>query len=121
MQAMHGDRAKALTAVGAGKGQAKTQDEARRAEVSTKIEGIYGKTKDEVTVILNGIDPQVDAAFKDGDWEGVPRLWHSDDWVRTEITLALDAGNIDLMGLSINEQAYHGFSFCERSLRWVPT
>jgi hypothetical protein len=67
MQAMHGDRAKALTAVGAGKGQAKTQDEARRAEVSTKIEGIYGKTKDEVTVILNGIDPQVDAAFKDGE------------------------------------------------------
>src|ERR1700730_9617070 len=67
MQAMHGDRAKALTAVGAGKGQAKTQDEARRAEGSTKIEGIYGKTKDEVTVILNGIDPQVDAAFKDGE------------------------------------------------------
>jgi hypothetical protein len=67
MQAMHGDRAKALTAVGAGKGQAKTQDEVRRAEVSSKIEGIYGKTKDEVTGILNGIDPQVDAAFKDGE------------------------------------------------------
>src|SRR3984893_6350961 len=67
MQAMHGDRAKALTAVGAGKGQAKTQDEVRRAEVSSKIDGIYGKTKDEVTLILNGIDPQVDAAFKDGE------------------------------------------------------
>jgi hypothetical protein len=67
MQSMHGDRAKALTAVGAGKGQAKTQDEARRAEVSTRIEGIYGKAKDEVTVILNGIDPQVDTAFKDGE------------------------------------------------------
>jgi hypothetical protein len=67
MQAMHGDRAKALTAVGAGKGQAKTQDEVRRAEVSSKIEGVYGKTKDEVTGILNGIDPQVDAAFKDGE------------------------------------------------------
>jgi hypothetical protein len=67
IEAMHGHRAKALTAVGAGKGQAKTQDEARRAEVSTKIEGIYGKTKDEVTVILNGIDPQVDTAFKDGE------------------------------------------------------
>jgi hypothetical protein len=67
MQAMHGDRAKALTAVGAGKSQAKTQDEVRRAEVSSKIEGIYGKTKDEVTAILNGIDPQVDTAFKDGE------------------------------------------------------
>jgi hypothetical protein len=67
MQAMHGDRAKALTAVGAGKGQAKTQDEARRAEVSSKIEGIYGKTKDEVSGILSGIDPQVDTAFKDGE------------------------------------------------------
>ena len=34
------------------------------------------------------------ASFKDGDWEGMPRLWHEQDWVRKEITLALDAGNI---------------------------
>jgi hypothetical protein len=34
------------------------------------------------------------ASFRDGDWEGVPRLWHPEDWVRKEITLALDAGNV---------------------------
>ncbi len=28
------------------------------------------------------------------DWKGVPRLWHPDDWVRKEITLALDAGKL---------------------------
>jgi hypothetical protein len=33
-------------------------------------------------------------AFPDGDWKGVPRLWHPDDWVRKEITLALDSGNV---------------------------
>jgi hypothetical protein len=67
LQAMHGDRAKVLGAVAGGKVQAKAQDEARRAEVSSKIDSIYGKTKDEVTAILNGIDPQVDATFKDGE------------------------------------------------------
>src|SRR2546423_874567 len=30
------------------------------------------------------------AAFTEGDWKGVPRLWHPEDWVRREITLALD-------------------------------
>src|SRR5262245_13112816 len=34
------------------------------------------------------------AAFMDGDWKGVPRLWHPDDWVRKEITLALDAEKV---------------------------
>ncbi len=67
LRAMHGDRAKALTAVATGKGHAKTQDEARRAEVSSKIDTIYGKTKTDATAILNGIDPQVDATFKEGE------------------------------------------------------
>src|SRR5687767_2910130 len=34
------------------------------------------------------------AADEDGDWQGVPRLFNPKDWVRREITLALDAGNI---------------------------
>ena len=67
LQQMHGQRGKALNAVAGGKGQAKTQDEARRAEVSSRIESIYGKTKEEVTGILNGIDPQVDSTFKAGE------------------------------------------------------
>lgn len=33
-------------------------------------------------------------AFVDGDWKGVPRLWNPEDWVRKEITFALDADNI---------------------------
>jgi hypothetical protein len=31
---------------------------------------------------------------KDGDFAGVPRLWNPKDWVRKEITFALDAGNV---------------------------
>ena len=34
------------------------------------------------------------AASVDGDWNGVPRLLNPKDWVRREITSALDAGNI---------------------------
>ncbi len=34
--------------------------------------------------------------FQDGDLKGFPRLHDADDWVRREITLALDAGNIVL-------------------------
>jgi hypothetical protein len=66
-QSMHGARANALTAVGAGKGDAKAKDEAARAEVSGKIESIYATTKTEVTGILDGIDPQVDKAFQAGE------------------------------------------------------
>src|SRR5437870_2901025 len=31
---------------------------------------------------------------EDGDWKGIPRLLNPEDWVRKEITLALDAGAI---------------------------
>ncbi len=34
------------------------------------------------------------AAAQDGDWKGSVRLMNPEDWVRKEITLALDAGNI---------------------------
>src|ERR1019366_4205639 len=34
------------------------------------------------------------AADEDGDWQGAPRLFNPKDWVRKEITLALDEGNI---------------------------
>ena len=67
LQSMHGERAKALMAVGGGKSDAKVKDEARRAEVSGKIESIYATTKTEVTGILDGIDPQVDKAFQAGE------------------------------------------------------
>jgi hypothetical protein len=36
------------------------------------------------------------AAFTDGDWKGVPRLWHPEDWVRREINLALEARRVVL-------------------------
>jgi hypothetical protein len=67
LSGMHAERAKGLAAVASGKGEAKTKDEARRAEVSNNIEAIYAKTKDDVTGILNGIDGQVDKAFSEGE------------------------------------------------------
>ncbi len=87
LQAMHGDKAKALTAVAGGKSSAKGADEARRAEVSGKIETLYGNTKTEVTAILNGIDGQVDAAFKTGE-EGARASFES--YVDTRMTAYKD-------------------------------
>jgi hypothetical protein len=34
------------------------------------------------------------AVFTDGDFKGFPRLSVASDWVRREITLSLDAGNV---------------------------
>ena len=33
-------------------------------------------------------------AGTDEGWKGIPRLLNPDDWVRKEVTLALDAGNV---------------------------
>jgi len=52
----------------------------------------YAKTSKVMLVVIG--PTWKTAAFKDGDWEGMPRLRHEEDWVRKEITLALDAGAI---------------------------
>ncbi len=64
---MHSGRAGALTQVGSAKGDTKSQDEAKRAEIATKFEGIYNTTKTEVTAILDGLDAKVNTAFDSGE------------------------------------------------------
>ncbi len=39
------------------------QDEAKRAEVTAKIQGMFAATEADVKKILDGLDPKVDAAF----------------------------------------------------------
>ena len=64
---MQGGKAAALASLVADKGKAKTADEAKRAEVTTKIQGIFTATETEVRKILDGIDPKVEAAFDQGE------------------------------------------------------
>ncbi len=67
----------------------------------TRLEGGHDWTKEleqnakgcRVMLVIIGATWQT-AADEDGDWKGVPRLLNPDDWVRKEITLALDAGKI---------------------------
>ena len=60
---MHSAKGAALAALVADKGKAKSKDEAKRAEVTTKIQGIFTATEAEVKKLLDGLDPKVEAAF----------------------------------------------------------
>ena len=64
---MQSSKGAALAALVAAKGKTKTKDEAKRAEVTTKIQGIFTATEAEVKKLLDGLDPKVDAAFTDGE------------------------------------------------------
>jgi len=64
---MQSSKGAALAALVAAKGKTKTKDEAKRAEVTTKIQGIFAATEKDVKAILDGLDPKVDAAFTDGE------------------------------------------------------
>ncbi|MGB8380945.1 MAG: hypothetical protein WCG47_06770, partial [Dermatophilaceae bacterium] len=57
----------ALTQVTGSKSATKSADEAKRAEVSAKVQSIFGATETEVKKILDGIDPKVDKAFTEGE------------------------------------------------------
>ncbi|MEL6939837.1 MAG: DUF4157 domain-containing protein [Cyanobacteria bacterium J06598_1] len=63
---MHGQRGKLLTQVMGQQTQAKSKDEAARANVATTINGIYDKTKTDVTTILAGLDTAVNQQFEAG-------------------------------------------------------
>jgi hypothetical protein len=67
LQGMHGARAQALTKVLGKKGETKSADEEKRAKVATDIQGIYDRTKADVTKTLDGLDGKVDAAFTKGE------------------------------------------------------
>lgn len=60
-------KATALANLVADKGQTKSKDEAKRAEVTAKVQGIFAATEADVKKILDGIDPKVDAAFEKGE------------------------------------------------------
>lgn len=64
---MQGAKGAALAKLVADKGKAKTKDETKRAEVTTKIQTIFGTTEADVKKILDGIDPKVEAAFEKGE------------------------------------------------------
>ncbi|HEX8626946.1 MAG TPA: hypothetical protein VF755_02095, partial [Catenuloplanes sp.] len=64
---MQGAKGAALAQLVADKGRAKSSDEAKRAEVTTKIQGIFAATEADVKKLLDGIDPKVEAAFEQGE------------------------------------------------------
>ena len=64
---MQGARGAALAKLVADKGKTKTKDEAKRAEVTTKIESIFNATEADVKKILDGIDPLVEKEFNAGE------------------------------------------------------
>ena len=64
---MQGAKGAALAALVADKGKTKLKDEAKRAEVTAKIQGIFAATEADVKKILDGLDPKVEAAFGQGE------------------------------------------------------
>ncbi|MEO9326045.1 hypothetical protein ABFT23_21305 [Nocardioides sp. C4-1] len=64
---MHGAKGAAIAQLVAQKGQAKSKDEAKRAEVTARVQSIFTATEADVKKILNGIDAKVDAAFETGE------------------------------------------------------
>jgi hypothetical protein len=64
---MQGAKGAALAKLVADKGKTKSKDEAKRAEVTGKIQGIFAATEADVNKILDGIDPKVEAEFNQGE------------------------------------------------------
>jgi hypothetical protein len=71
---MQSAKGAALAKLVADKGKAKTKDEAKRAEVTTKIEGIFNATEADVKKILDGIDPKVEKEFNVGEADARARF-----------------------------------------------
>ncbi len=67
VEGMQGAKGAALANLVADKGKTKSKDEAKRAEVTTNIQGIFAATEAEVKKILEGIDPKVETAFEQGE------------------------------------------------------
>ncbi|MEE6166061.1 MULTISPECIES: phage tail protein [unclassified Mycolicibacterium] len=64
---MQGSKAAALAHLVADKGKTKSKDEAKRAEVTAKVQAIFAATEADVKRILDGIDPKVEKAFEEGE------------------------------------------------------
>ena len=64
---MQGAKGAALAKLVADKGKTKSKDEAKRAEVTAKVQSIYAGTETAVKKILDGIDPKVERQFEEGE------------------------------------------------------
>ncbi len=67
MTALAADRRQAGVQVGAGKEEAKSADEVRRARVTGVLQKVFDATKADVEVILSGLDKRVDEKFAAGE------------------------------------------------------
>ncbi|MFE9611282.1 hypothetical protein [Streptomyces sp. NPDC006012] len=67
MNALTATRASAGKQVDGGKGETKSKDEKRRAEVTAKLQKVYDSTKKDVEETLSGLDKKVDTAFTAGE------------------------------------------------------
>jgi hypothetical protein len=64
---MQGAKGAALAKLVADKGKTKSKDEAKRAEVTAKIQDIFARTEVDVKKILEGIDKNVEKEFERGE------------------------------------------------------
>jgi hypothetical protein len=67
LKGMHGSKMTALAKAHGQKDHAKSEDEAKRAKVAADIQGIYDRTKADVTGILTGLDGKVESMFSTGE------------------------------------------------------
>ncbi|MGW2178009.1 hypothetical protein ACWCXX_07945 [Streptomyces sp. NPDC001732] len=67
MNTLTATRASAGKQVDGGKGETKTKDEKKRAEVTAKLQKVYDATKKDVEATLSGLDTKVDTAFTQGE------------------------------------------------------
>ncbi|MET7644101.1 DNA/RNA non-specific endonuclease [Streptomyces sp. NPDC005426] len=67
MSALTATRAQAGQKVDGGKGETKSKDEKKRAEVTAKLQKVYDGTKKDVETTLSDLDKKVDTAFTAGE------------------------------------------------------
>ncbi|MER6101196.1 hypothetical protein ABT115_02330 [Streptomyces sp. NPDC001832] len=67
MNALTATRTAAGKQVDGGKGETKSKDEKRRAEVTAKLQKVYDGTKKDVETTLSDLDKKVDTAFTSGE------------------------------------------------------
>ncbi|MFE7263516.1 hypothetical protein ACFU9B_15910 [Streptomyces sp. NPDC057592] len=67
MTALTATRAAAGKEVDGGKGDTKSRDERKRAEVTAKLQKVYDGTRKDVEETLSGLDKKVDTAFTTGE------------------------------------------------------
>lgn len=64
---MQSSKAAAVAGLAADKEKTKSKDEAKRAQVTARIQGIFAATEADVKKTLDGIDPKVEAEFARGE------------------------------------------------------